>query len=100
MSARPNREQIRLAVTRGVTKLMERSGRAGRVPSSGDTLSNLGLASEDGVELACILEATLKIRIPHDANPLIEESGGQRRPRNIQQVCDAVAVWAAAGGLK
>lgn len=100
MAAPPNSDQIRRAVTESVWKLMKRSGHTGDVSSGSDVIRGLGLTSEDGVELACMLEAALNIRIPHDANPLVDESTGRRQSRTIQQVCAAVGAWAANGGAK
>lgn len=97
---RPNTASVREAVTMCVSRLMTRSGHTGHVSAESDVIRGLGLTSEDGVELACMLEAALDIRIPHDANPLVEESNGHRQSRTIQQVCDAVSVWAASGDAK
>lgn len=100
MSAPPNAQQIQVAVRASVSKLMERSGHAGQISSASDVIRGLGLTSEDGVELACMLEAILNIRIPHDANPLIDESSGRKQSRTVQQVCAAVGAWAANGGAE
>jgi|GEM_PF-5867468 len=98
MAAPPTADQIRRAVTESVSILMQRSGHAGQVSSDADVIRGLGLTSEDGVELACMLESALNIHIPHDANPLIDESTGRKQPRTVSQVCTAVAGWAGNGG--
>lgn len=97
MAAPPTTDQIRRAVTESVSKLMERSGRTGQLSSGVDIIRGLGLTSEDGIELACMLETALQIRIPRHANPLIDDGNGRKQPRTIQQVCAAVAEWAEGG---
>lgn len=66
------------AVARIVGELLTRGGH----PSAVDDNSNLlhaGLTSQDGVELACDLEARLGITVPDDFNPLVHESGNRMR---------------------
>lgn len=66
------------AVERIVQELLSRGGHAGSV-SDGANLMLAGLTSQDGVELACDLEARLGIAIPADFNPLVHESGNRMR---------------------
>lgn len=61
------------AVDRVVQELLRRGGHP--APSGdGANLMHSGLTSQDGVELACDLEARLGISIPADVNPLLHES--------------------------
>lgn len=60
-----------------------------------DILACWGLDSEHGVELACDLSTRLNIKIPHDENPLIDESSGTKRSRTIGEVVEYLAQCAA-----
>ena len=61
-----------------VTELLSRSGHRHSV-SDGDSLKAAGLTSEDGVELACDLEARLGVHVPKEVNPLLHASGNRVR---------------------
>ncbi len=66
------------AVERIVHELLARGGHAG-VVGDGANLMQAGLTSQDGVEMACDLEARLGITVPANFNPLIHESGNRMR---------------------
>lgn len=57
-----------------------------------------GLESVDGVQIASDVELDVGICIPDDVNPLIDESGGQKRARTFREI---VALFSrAAGGVR
>lgn len=66
------------AVERIVHELLNRGGHSASV-GDGANLMQAGLTSQDGVEIACDLEARLVITIPADFNPLVHESGKRMR---------------------
>lgn len=66
------------AVERIVHELLGRGGHPSSV-RDGDNLMQAGLTSQDGVEMACDLEARLGITVPGDFNPLVHESGSRMR---------------------
>jgi len=66
------------AVERIVRELLTRSGKPQSL-NDGSNLFSAGLTSQDGVELACDLEARLGVEVPRDFNPLIHENGKRMR---------------------
>ncbi len=66
------------AVERIVGELLTRGGHPTSI-GDGSNLMQAGLTSQDGVELACDLEARLGITVPGDFNPLVHESGKRMR---------------------
>jgi len=66
------------AVEQIVHELLNRGGRPTSVVD-GANLMQAGLTSQDGVEMACDLEARLGITVPADFNPLVHESGKRMR---------------------
>lgn len=71
------------AVERIVRELLTRGGKPGPVSDASNLLA-AGLTSQDGVEMACDLEARLGIVVPHDFNPLVHENG--RRMRTLGEL--------------
>lgn len=65
-------------IDRIVRELLTRGGNSTSI-GDGSNLMLAGLTSQDGVELACDLEARLGIRVPDDFNPLIHEGGKRMR---------------------
>ncbi|MCE9620187.1 MAG: acyl carrier protein [Planctomycetes bacterium] len=65
-------------VERIVGELLNRGGRPTSI-GDGSNLMQAGLTSQDGVELACDLEARLGITVPGDFNPLVHERENRMR---------------------
>lgn len=65
-------------VERIVRELLTRGGKPGPV-SDTTNLFAAGLNSQDGVEMACDLEARLDIKVPDDVNPLLHENAQRMR---------------------
>lgn len=76
-------------VDRIIEELLTRGGHPTSI-SDGSNLMQAGLTSQDGVELACDLEARLGITVPSDFNPLVHESG--KRTRTLGEL----KAWARA----
>ena len=91
-------EQIERAVNDAIRQLLERAGHPPEFTADEDVIGALGLCSEDGIELACVLETALGIKIPEAENPLIDDSGKAPRGRTVQQIYRAVAEWAVPTG--
>ncbi len=66
-----------------VRELLARGGNTPQL-TDGLNLMSAGLCSEDGVELACDLEARLGIDVPHDCNPLVHEN--KKRMRTVGEL--------------
>ena len=48
--------------------------------------TQLGLDSEDGVDLACYLQDALGFTIPHNVNPLVADDNGRGHYRTFGEV--------------
>lgn len=66
------------------------SKRQCEITDATNTFCDLGLKSEDGIFIACAFEEEFGIVVPHDINPLIEESGTKFRPRRVSEVVQFV----------
>lgn len=82
---------IRAALIKALDELRVNEGPPDQKPIIGRTkpIEDLGLTSEDGVELACILEDELGISIDDRINPLVHDSG--RRGRTFDEVAKILA---------
>jgi len=77
-------DEIDAAVEKSINDLLKRGGHPTGI-SSGTNLGAAGLTSEDGIELACDLEARLGIVVPGKYNPLFHETGKRfRTPAEIK----------------
>ena len=66
--------ETRRIVIGALAELLTREGITRSIDDQTKPLEELGLKSEHGVELACILEDRLHIEIPEEANPLVDDS--------------------------
>ena len=98
MSNIVSKEQVREVVVSSVTRLMKRAGHTAQVSLNSYLIGGLGLNSEDGEELDCMIEEALGIATPAGQNVLIDESiAGRPRARTLQEVCDVVELWGRKG---
>lgn len=92
-------KDVEAALREGVKYLLR-----GKKPATWaqDTIltKDLGLDSEDGVELACFLSESLGIEIPDKVNPLIGAEQGQCHHRTMGEVTTLILELCAksAGG--
>jgi acyl carrier protein len=78
--------ETKRAVTEALSMILQRKGRNAQIHEGANVLQDLGLDSADGVEIACVLEDILGIKIPQDANPLIDDAN--QRGRTVEELCD------------
>ena len=81
-----NTEQIRKIVIDSIAELLQGDGR-GELPKiidQTDPIRELGLTSQDGIELACLLSYKLGFEIPPEINPFKDDA--RRRPRRIGEI--------------
>jgi acyl carrier protein len=82
-------EKVEAALREAVEYLLR-----GKKPArwTDDTIltKDLGLDSEDGVELACFLSESLGIEIPDKVNPLIGSEQGQCHHRTLGEVATLI----------
>jgi acyl carrier protein len=85
----PNtRDRVRQAVEAAVRAVLPQ-GREVAVVDSTKPITDLGLASVDGVEVALILQEALGVEIPDDQNPLVEDRNDKsKRARSVREVVD------------
>ncbi len=77
--------QIEKAVLEGLRYLLPG---AAPTPLSPDAVlaTQLGLDSEDGVDLACYLQDALGFMIPNNVNPLVADDNGRCHYRTLGEV--------------
>jgi hypothetical protein len=83
-----NRTEIRRIVIESLLELVSR-GKEIELPvvnEATDPIKNLGLCSEDGIELACLLSLKLGFEIPHELNPIKDDA--RRRPRRVGEIVE------------
>lgn len=56
-----------------------------------DPINDLGLDSLDGINFACTLSEKLKINIPHELNPLLDDE--KNRPRRVGEIIDLLNIF-------
>lgn len=80
-----NRDEVQNCV---ITSLRETLNKDETTEINGDTdpIRGLGLDSDDGVDLACILSEKLGYDIPDNINPLVDDK--QKRSRKVCEIAD------------
>src|SRR6266566_9487183 len=81
-----NKEQIRKIVLDSIVELLQGDGRGELPPiiDQTDPIRELGLSSEDGIEIACLLSYKLGFEIPPEINPFKDDA--RRRSRRIGEI--------------
>lgn len=81
-----NRKKVRSVIIESLIEVLQGDGK-GEIPAiddKTDPLRDLGLDSEDGIEVACLLSYKLNFDIPPEVNPFIDDR--RRRSRRIGEI--------------
>lgn len=83
-----NRVEVHKLVIESLMELLTRNKTTGLplINEHSDPIKDLGLCSEDGIELACLLSIKLGFEIPHELNPLKDDR--RRRARRVGEIVD------------
>jgi len=77
-------DQVEQATHEALRQLLERRGDATLIEANTKPITNLGLASEDGVEFECIVETLLDVTLPNQINPFVDDE--HNRPRTVAEI--------------
>jgi len=80
------KEPIRKIVIESILEILHGDGRGDIPPIVDETnpIRELGLTSQDGIEIACLLSYKLKFEIPPEINPFTDDT--RHRSRRIGEI--------------
>ena len=81
-----NSNEVRRIVIESLLEILHGDGRSEipEINDQTDPIRELGLTSEDGIEVACLLSCKLKFEIPLEINPFTDDA--RQRSRRVGQI--------------
>ena len=95
----PDKNEIRRIVIASLREILQGDGRA-EIPAIDDRtdpIRDLGLTSEDGLEVACLLSYRLNFEIPPAVNPFTDDD--RRRARRVGEIVDLLVTLLGGNGV-